>query len=75
METTKPFYIPKQLVMEAYKKVKESKGAAGIDGISLEIFEENLKEIDTQIEKIFAEIDNNNEAEFKVDRKPKMRGI
>lgn len=44
METTKPFCIPKQLVMEAYTKVKENKGAAGIDGISLEIFEGNLKD-------------------------------
>lgn len=40
---TKTFYIPKQLVMEAYKKVKENKGAAGIDAISLKDFEKDLK--------------------------------
>lgn len=43
METTKPFYISKQLVMEAYKKVKGNKGAAGVDDVSLEIFEKDLK--------------------------------
>lgn len=44
MKTTKSFYIPKQLVMEAYKKVKENKGAAGVDEESLANFEENLKD-------------------------------
>ncbi len=47
MEATKAksFYIPKQLVMEAYKKVKENKGAAGIDAISIKDFEKNLQEL------------------------------
>lgn len=44
METTKSFYIPKQLVMEAYKRVKENKGAAGIDGESIAAFEIKLKD-------------------------------
>jgi RNA-directed DNA polymerase len=44
MYTTKSFYISKQLVMEAFKKVKGNKGAAGVDAVSLEAFEVNLKD-------------------------------
>jgi len=44
METTKSFYIPKQIVMEAFRKVKENKGAAGVDAVSLKDFEVNLKD-------------------------------
>jgi group II intron reverse transcriptase/maturase len=40
---TKPFNIPKKLVWEAYLRVKENKGAAGIDQQSLNDFEQNLK--------------------------------
>lgn len=40
----KPFQIPKRLVWEAYKSVKASKGAAGVDGQSIEDFEKDLKD-------------------------------
>ena len=39
----KPFQIPKRLVWEAYKSVKANKGAAGVDGQSIEDFEKDLK--------------------------------
>jgi RNA-directed DNA polymerase len=39
----KPFGISKQLVWEAYKRVKANKGAAGVDGQSIEEFEADLK--------------------------------
>jgi RNA-directed DNA polymerase len=39
----KPFSIPKQLVWEAYKQVKANKGAAGVDGQSIEDFEKDLR--------------------------------
>jgi len=41
---TKPFYIPKQQVMQAYKLVKANAGAAGVDKQSLQDFEGNLKD-------------------------------
>ena len=43
MNTAKPFTISKQLVLQAYRKVKANKGSAGIDGESIEEFEANLK--------------------------------
>ena len=39
----KPFKIPKQLVWEAYRRVKANRGAAGVDGESLAAFEKDLK--------------------------------
>jgi RNA-directed DNA polymerase len=41
--TNKPFIIEKWRVYEAYKAVKSSKGAAGVDGQTIEQFEANLK--------------------------------
>lgn len=40
----KPFNIPKQRVYDAWKLVKENKGGAGADGVSLEEFEKNLED-------------------------------
>jgi RNA-directed DNA polymerase len=39
----KPYDIPKNLIWEAYQRVKANRGAAGVDGESLEAFEKNLK--------------------------------
>jgi RNA-directed DNA polymerase len=39
----KSFQIPKQLVWEAYKRVRVNKGAAGVDGQSIEDFDADLK--------------------------------
>ena len=39
----KPFDISKRAVWEAYKKVKANKGAPGVDGVSIEKFEKDLK--------------------------------
>ena len=43
LTTTKPFTIPKGLVMQAYKLIKANAGAAGVDRQSLENFEKDLK--------------------------------
>jgi RNA-directed DNA polymerase len=43
LKAAKPFGISKQVVWEAYEKVKANKGAAGVDGESIEEFEEDLK--------------------------------
>lgn len=42
MSEAKPHDIPKQLVWQAYKRVKANRGAAGVDGESLAMFEEDL---------------------------------
>jgi len=42
MKTIKSFDISKQVVWEAWKRVKSNKGAAGIDKETIEKFEENL---------------------------------
>src|SRR5882757_9374188 len=39
----KPFAISKRLVWEAYERVKANKGAAGVDGCSIEDFEKDLR--------------------------------
>jgi RNA-directed DNA polymerase len=39
----KPYDISKQLVWEAYQRVKANRGAAGVDGVSLAAFEKDLK--------------------------------
>ena len=41
--TSKPYAIAKQVVWEAYQQVKANRGAAGIDGQSMEAFEQNLQ--------------------------------
>lgn len=43
MTKAKPYAIPKQIVWDAYKKVKANRGAAGVDGQSLMDFEKDLK--------------------------------
>src|SRR5512143_1824375 len=40
----KAYVIPKQLVWEAYQRVKANRGAAGVDGQSLAAFEKDLKD-------------------------------
>ena len=40
---TKPFEISKREVWEAYQKVKSNKGAAGVDGVTIEAFEKDLQ--------------------------------
>ena len=42
MDRAKPFDIPKREVWEAYKRVRANKGAAGVDGQSIEDFEADL---------------------------------
>jgi RNA-directed DNA polymerase len=44
MSEAKPFCISKREVWEAYQRVKANKGAAGVDGQSLEDFERKLKD-------------------------------
>ncbi len=44
MDKTKSYDISKQVVWEAYKKVKANKGSAGIDEVSMDQFEEKLKD-------------------------------
>ena len=43
MPEAKPYSIPKQLVMDAYQRVRQNRGAAGVDGESLAAFEKDLK--------------------------------
>lgn len=43
LEEAKSFNIPKALVWNAFKRVKENKGAAGIDNQTISDFEGNLK--------------------------------
>ena len=43
MSKAKPFSISKQVVWEAFKRVKANGGAAGVDGESIAEFEKDLK--------------------------------
>lgn len=43
MSKTKPFSIARGVVWEAYKKVKANKGSAGVDDVSIEEFDKDLK--------------------------------
>ena len=43
MRKTKPFTISKTIIWESYQAVKENKGSPGIDDVSIEMFEEDLK--------------------------------
>jgi retron-type reverse transcriptase len=43
LSKAKPFSISKRAVVEAYKRVKANKGAAGIDEESIEEFERDFK--------------------------------
>lgn len=44
MSKIKPYEISKQLVWDSYLKVKANKGAAGIDNVTIQKYEENLKD-------------------------------
>jgi RNA-directed DNA polymerase len=39
----KPYNISKQLVCQAYRRVRANRGAAGVDGVTLATFEKDLK--------------------------------
>ena len=43
MDNAKPFCIAKHDVWDAYKRVKANHGAAGVDGQSIEQFEEDVE--------------------------------
>lgn len=43
MSKTKPFTIERQLVMEAYLRVRANKGSGGVDEMSLEMFGNDYK--------------------------------
>ena len=44
MDRAKPFCIPKRAVWEAYQRVRANHGAAGVDGQTIQEFEEDLKD-------------------------------
>lgn len=44
MDERKSFQICKHQVMQAYKLVKENRGAGGIDGVDFEAYDKNLKD-------------------------------
>ena len=43
-DKTKSYDIPKHMVLKAFERVKANKGAAGVDGESLDAFEADLKD-------------------------------
>ena len=44
MNQAKPFDIPKEVLWNAYKRVKQNKGSHGVDEVSIQDFERNLKD-------------------------------
>lgn len=44
MDKPKSFDIPKRVVWEAWLRVKANKGSAGVDGVTVESYEANLKD-------------------------------
>ena len=56
MNKVKSYKIPKQLIMQAYLKVKANKGAAGIDEETIDEFERELKNNLYKIWRRFAKI-------------------
>jgi RNA-directed DNA polymerase len=42
-QPSKPFNIDKRMVYEAYLRVRSNGGAAGVDGVTTEQFETDLK--------------------------------
>jgi RNA-directed DNA polymerase len=40
---SRSFEIPKRMVFQAYQRVKRNKGAAGVDGITIDRFDQDLK--------------------------------
>ena len=42
MKEAKPFGRDKTLIYKAYLKVKENKGSAGVDSVSIEDYEKHL---------------------------------
>ena len=43
MPEAKPYAIAKQLVWDAYQRVRANRGAAGVDGETLSMFDKDLK--------------------------------
>src|SRR5271165_4317390 len=44
MSVAKPFHIPKELVLSAFRAVKDNAGAAGVDKETIQQFESKLKD-------------------------------
>lgn len=44
MNKARPFSISKEVVWDAYKRVKQNKGTYGVDEVSIQDFEVNLKD-------------------------------
>ena len=44
MTRAKPFIIARKTVLEAFKSVKANRGSAGVDGVTILGYEENLKD-------------------------------
>jgi RNA-directed DNA polymerase len=42
-QVSKPYVISKQIVMTAFEKVRSKKGAAGVDGVTVEQFAQDYK--------------------------------